>query len=483
MWLSGLSSSASPHLDPPKRAPIGEACPLLGSRQFVMDIARVAEQLVMDDMTSDYFPSAREPKRISCREKAMWPDKCGDLTQPDEVRRRRASWAADIGERYRARVVEWCDTGHELEKQAVVLLLRPHGEAPVAVIAWRGSKKASDYLRTDLSISFVAVSSEELLGVTARGSKSEQLLESEQMPDAKAGLRESQPAAEPTPEKPEARHKEDWGAQLMREDWGAKLMSAFNGQLSALSEMSPRLSRRSSTTPCVTRGLWEAYAGTPTREGRRLGPRFAVRAALERLLAEEPNCRICVSGHSLGGALATLCAYDLLTTSAAVQARGVTMISFASPRFFNAAFQQAATTLQDAGLLRPLRVLVSGDVITRLPPRQMGAVQGVQPRLALSPPSKKSRRFSLLQEARPGSRAEEQEGRSMAFRDGDGDDDDLWTATTGIDPHAHTSHALFLGGESTPSRPQTVPLDEPWPLVRGSGADSDGGVRARSRTC
>ena len=33
-----------------------------------------------------------------------------------------------------------------------------------------------------------------------------------------------------------------------------------------------------------------------------------------------------------------------------------------------------------------------------------------------------------------------------------------------FDKHAHTSHALFLGGETTPTRQLTVPLSTPWPV-------------------
>ena len=33
-----------------------------------------------------------------------------------------------------------------------------------------------------------------------------------------------------------------------------------------------------------------------------------------------------------------------------------------------------------------------------------------------------------------------------------------------LDRHAHTSHALLLGGETTPSRQRTLPLSTPWPV-------------------
>lgn len=136
--------------------------PLLASRQFVVDMARISEQLLMDDMPCDYWPLSPAPPsgslpRRSSREVAAWPDKCGDISQLEEVQRRRAEWAMEIGKRYRARVVEWFDTGESLEKQAALLLLRPPRDAPVAVVAWRGSKKLADYLVTDLSLTFVPV--------------------------------------------------------------------------------------------------------------------------------------------------------------------------------------------------------------------------------------------------------------------------------------------------------------------------------------
>jgi len=422
--------------DPPAALPvpqkIGDGDPLLGSRQFVTDIARIAEQMVMDDMPCDYWPTSGEPpnaSRLHCREKAAVPDKCGDVTEHGEVRRRRASWAADIGERYAARVVQWCDTAHGREKQAALLLLRPPGEPPVAVIAWRGSKTATDYLRTDLSLHFV-----KLRTVAADG--------------AVAPATEVAEAASAEAASAEAASAEAVSAVATEATEATEAARQTAAEPRAHPMLWERL--RGSETPCVTRGLWEAYAGAGERAARRLGPDCAVRAALERLLSEEPACRICITGHSLGGALATLCAYDLATSSAVARARGVTLISFAAPRFFNGAFQRATAALQAEGTLRPLRVLVAGDLIPRLPPRMVGGTPGVRPRLALMPPPRNAVAFA---------RAE----RSMAFRDGEGDDDDLWAAAP--DVHAHTSHALFLGGETTPTRDKTVPLDAAWPLV------------------
>ncbi|KAL1521800.1 hypothetical protein AB1Y20_021453 [Prymnesium parvum] len=374
---------------------LGGACSLLASRQLVTDVARISEQLVMDDMLCDYWPcagSVGSAPAVSCREKAAWPDKCGDIDELREVRRRRAVWAAEIRERYNARVVEWCDTGQGLEKQAVVVLLRPAQEDPIAVVAWRGSKKLADYFLTDISLTFHP-------------------------------LRRDRGDVEPAKRK------------------GGGMFDAILGR------GGPMLLLRDSPVPCATRGLWEAYAGSAAREVQQVGPRAQVARALEKLLADEPRCRLCIAGHSLGGALATLCAYDLLTTSAAARARGLTMISFAAPRFFNAGFQKAMRALQQEGALCPLRVLVPTDLVPRLPPRQIGGLHGVMPRLLLDPVRADSRKSPR---------------EPLSFQDVDRDDDDIWHA--GQDMHAHTSHALYLGGECTPKRPQTVPLEVEWPL-------------------
>lgn len=212
---------------------------------------------------------------------------------------------------------------------------------------------------------------------------------------------------------------------------------------------------RNASPPSVTRGLWQAYAGSPKREAQQLGPRLEVRAALERLLAELPQCRICVSGHSLGGALATVCALDLLRTSKAVRERGVTLVSFAAPRFFNKAFQHATAALQSEGKLHPLRVFIPTDVVPRLPPRQAGGVHGVVPRLVLyagtTSPSKAKAGLAPL-----------------AFDASVSDDDDLELWKHKVDLHAHSSHALYLGSECTPMRPQTIPRSEPWPVISRS---------------
>ena len=142
-----------------------------------------------------------------------------------------------------------------------------------------------------------------------------------------------------------------------------------------------------SKRPCVTLGAWKAYAGeeeAASFDG--YNPRARVRRAVERLLRSYPKARLVLTGHSLGGVLSTLCAFDLIAQSEVVRSAGpLTLINFAAPRMFNQAFQDAMSTLEESGRLHALRVVVGADMIARIPPKQLGCVHGVLPRILLHP--------------------------------------------------------------------------------------------------
>jgi len=70
----------------------------------------------------------------------------------------------------------------------------------------------------------------------------------------------------------------------------------------------------SARDPCATLGVWRAYAGTDGRCRAGASPRQRVRVALEKALRDYPRSRVVVTGHSLGGGLAALCAFDLLAS-------------------------------------------------------------------------------------------------------------------------------------------------------------------------
>lgn len=391
-----------------KRSPLKAGSPLLASRLFVRDMARLAEHIVMHDVPDDFW-SAEEATSPDClqsklrsRESAPFfaPDKVGDVVAKSEdeagscaVRWQRAMWAIAFKARYAPCLGDFVDTGIGTEKQAVVLLLRPKDQPLAVVVAFRGSKTLQDYLRTDISPHFVPVP----LGALEV-----------------AEATEADPTVPPLPPSPN-------GAEI--DVTASRFMGVFAGPYAP---------------PCVTLGLWRAYAGEQesTMDGNT--PRARVRRAVERLLVLYPEAQLVVCGHSLGGALSTLCAFDLLGHSAIVRAAGpATLVNFAAPRMFNQAFQNVMTAQERAGALFAMRVVVGSDVIARVPPRQLGGVHGVQARLLLHPPLGKA-----------------------TFTTDDPDDIELWQ----IGPaDTHICHALYLGGETTPSHEQTVPRKAPWP--------------------
>jgi hypothetical protein len=436
---AGIEARGMPRLPPCD--PVGDHCPLLARRWFVADMAKLAEQICMDDMPADgsfwtadaideqshaqMAPAlvASLRQRLTCRERPAFfmPEKLSHVARKQgaplscEVSLVRVTWAVELQARYGARVLEWVDTGVGCEKQCCVALLArgcPEGR-PVIVLCWRGSKPMHDYLQTDLSFYFVPV---------------------------------------------------PWVAEAEAEAEAEAAVSVTNAARSTPKPTLLPLSGRSAVPSC-TRGLWRAYAGDAQRE--QLGdqtPRARVRRALERYLDEIPGCRLLITGHSLGGALAQLCAVDLLCTCARVkrlgEKEGITLLTFASPRLFNLPFQEHATRLQLARQLHPLRVNVGGDLIPHLPPRSLGGHHGVRPRLLVHPPVEPVARGAVAV-------------RMFTYRDDALEDDvkDGPLPSPTVDVHGHTSHAVFLSAEVMLTRRRSVPLSERWPLVSRTPAE------------
>ena len=71
-----------------------------------------------------------------------------------------------------------------------------------------------------------------------------------------------------------------------------------------------------------------------------------------------------MTGHSLGGDLATLMAFEAATSTDARIPKPVTCISIASPEVGNIAFRQAVAVLEKERKLRCLRVVNFADPIT-----------------------------------------------------------------------------------------------------------------------
>jgi predicted lipase len=86
------------------------------------------------------------------------------------------------------------------------------------------------------------------------------------------------------------------------------------------------------------------------------------------LLELHPDYKLYVTGHSLGGALACLFAFQIASSSELQVPKTVTCVSVASPKVGNEGFRKACQLLEEEGLLRHLRIANDMDPVTLLPP-------------------------------------------------------------------------------------------------------------------
>ncbi|GAB0490403.1 hypothetical protein MMPV_001640 [Pyropia vietnamensis] len=104
--------------------------------------------------------------------------------------------------------------------------------------------------------------------------------------------------------------------------------------------------------PRVHSGFWMAYESV----------RSELLDDVRRCLTEVPNRRVMVTGHSLGGALATLCAFDC-RVQLGMSELDVTVITFGSPRVGNRAFTRRFL----AAVPVCFRIMNHSDGVTNVP--------------------------------------------------------------------------------------------------------------------
>ena len=428
---------------------------ILLSRSFLTDLARIAEGLIGFDLTEFASSRATDDHMHISREQpfGVIPFQVGAMTEDygkadDKVRRIVGGWSVSIGERYRARVVQWIDSGVDYEKPAAVLELHPGGaedpEWVVLVVCLRGSKTFNDWMCTNPNHLYQS----ERRRVPTRPvipsliSKAFQWHQADRALVHPSALSEISSAGDDTPFHPVGR------AHFM----------PFIAYL---------------PSPAVASGMWKAYAGVRSHDRMPQGPRKHIQKALEDALKYHAEAgrpvSVLVSGHSLGGTLATLCAVDLVRTALAppgaygslphvaklVQSAPVTCITFGSSRSFNPAFRAYTAQLQRQGKLTGLRVISSGDMVPRLPAVMvcpyttipfLGVVHAIAPRLALQPQYTDASQLLFTPESHP---------------------NDADQALTLPHPMGHTCHSYYLAGEIAEADPArgTVSADTPWPAA------------------
>ena len=121
--------------------------------------------------------------------------------------------------------------------------------------------------------------------------------------------------------------------------------------------------------PCVHSGFWDAYVVV----------REFVHKVLRKELSKQPG-HLCFTGHSLGGALATIAAKDFVLNSlpqvnryikhkskidcdSSYNAIQISMYNYGSPRVGNRAFSQGFNAVVPDGF----RVIVDGDIVPSVP--------------------------------------------------------------------------------------------------------------------
>ena len=157
---------------------------LLAARDLMAGVAKLAEQVMMHDLSPEMWNQIDTTKpeaaiaslraSLCCREPStrLAVDKVGDTFMlPEEqaaacpVRKLRAEQAVQLKRAFKARVVEWIDTGVGNEKPAVVMRWRYNrsppsssassadsdggGEEDLIVVSFRGSKTLRDIFLVD----------------------------------------------------------------------------------------------------------------------------------------------------------------------------------------------------------------------------------------------------------------------------------------------------------------------------------------------
>ena len=432
---------------------------LLDDRRFLSDLARLSEGLVRYWDLRELNTSSTNVFKLRSRERSAWfaPLKIDGKREAlfdgiaCPMRHHCIHWSQELGRLYNGRVVEWIDSGVGTEKAAAVVALDLSSHESVLVVAFRGTKSAQDWTRTATSMRFQPLSDSAATQLTPdapdnrpiateRPAKLMPLYRASGLPCCSQGVWLAYAGAA-------AREKADAHAIA-----SASLSSPLAKAVTALS---PSLANAKGAAGGLTNSMkWKVWSWR-----RRSGstPRARVLAAIRQHLGQHGGAgRIVLTGHGLGGSLATVCALDLLRSGIVDSAwdggygAPLTLVTFGATRAFNGAFRTACDKWQASGRLAALRVVIAGDPIPRAPfnlAPAFGVEHAISPRLVLWPGADDDRAAVFL-------------------RNSDPVDADLrWR--TRFQPSLHSSHTALLSAERRKKgRLLTVDADVLWPSMQ-----------------
>ena len=159
-----------------------------------------------------------------------------------------------------------------------------------------------------------------------------------------------------------------WRGTKMRSEWFANLRDILTPTTPTGDNSTTKGSRRVK----VEEGFYSLYKSKSTdTENSKKSASEQVREEIRRLVEKYPReeLSITITGHSLGGALATLSAYDLARNECNLQPTSekskipITVFTFAAPRVGNCAFRDRLKEFH----VNVLRVVNGSDLVPRAP--------------------------------------------------------------------------------------------------------------------
>jgi len=120
-----------------------------------------------------------------------------------------------------------------------------------------------------------------------------------------------------------------------------------------------------------------------------------IRKDVKPLLKGEEGYSLYVTGHSLGGALATLMSFKLAGSNKEWIPRPVTAVTYASPYTGNDGYRKAFGQCEKDGLLRHLRIALPEDLITEIPALGVGRLNFLTKHVGINLQLKKHKSYSI----------------------------------------------------------------------------------------